>query len=83
MSTFKEAYEDLVNMVSEAKKRTHLNENTLLDLMKTQLVYGSQPIATSLEAPMQEHITGDDPTLFDTEDPDDDQTYPEDSPKLN
>jgi hypothetical protein len=75
MSTFKEAYIDLVKMVDEAKASTSLSEESLLDLFKTQLVYGQPPITNTVEF-TGEQITGDETDFSedtnDDEDPDDD-----------
>lgn len=71
MSTFKEAYIDLATMVSEAKESTGLSEEALIDLLKTQLVYGQAPITRAVETPPGEYI-GSDETEF-SEDTDDDE----------
>lgn len=71
MATFKEAYLDLANMISEAKEATNLDETTLIDLFKTQLVYGQAPITSAVEVPEGEYVGGDE-TEF-TEDTDDDE----------
>ena len=71
MATFKEAYLDLATMVSDAKKSTGLSEEALIELFKTQLVYGQAPITNAVEVPAGEYI-GEIEAEF-TEDEDDDE----------
>ncbi len=71
MASFKEAYLDLAAMVSEAAASTGLSEETLIDLFKTQLVYGQAPITSAVEVPSGEYVGGDE-TEF-TEDTNDDE----------
>lgn len=71
MSTFKEAYLDLATMVSEAKASTGLSEEALIDLLKTQLVYGQAPITNAVEVPSGEYVGGDEAEF--TEETDDDE----------
>jgi len=80
MASFKEAYIDLANMVSEAKQSSGLSEESLIDLLKTQLVYGQAPITRSIETPPGEYVGGDE-TEF-TEDIDDDGEDGDDAANL-
>lgn len=77
MATFKEAYLDLVKMIAEAKESTNLDETTLIDLFKTQLVYGQAPITSAVEVPSGEYIGGDESAF--SEDTDDDEGSDDDA----
>lgn len=74
MASFKEAYLDLAAMVAEAAAATGLSEETLIDLFKTQLVYGQAPITQSVAAPEGEYIGGPETDFSEESDDDEDDS---------
>mgnify|MGYP000943580146 CR=1 FL=1 len=81
MATFEEAYLDLTRVIAKAKDETGLAEETLIDLFKTQLVYGQAPITSAVDVPSGEYVGGE-ATEF-TEEQDDDEGSADDGSLAN
>ena len=81
MATFEEAYLDLARVVSKAKEETGLEETTLIDLFKTQLVYGQAPITSAVDVPSGKYVGGE--TTEFTEEQDDDEGSADDGSLAN
>lgn len=81
MATFEEAYLDLTRVIAKAKDETGLAEETLIDLFKTQLVYGQAPITSAVDIPPGEYVGGE-ATEF-TEEQDDDEGSADDGSLAN